>query len=472
MAESVALDPIAVIRYYSRKDIQEEMVINARDREVAVKYGESGFGKRPDILRYPDDIIELAKDGATSFHASEELWKNPLSLKAEEKRSEIEQLRTGWDLVLDIDCHFFEYSKIAAKLVIEALRYHGIKSISVKFSGNKGFHIGVPFQAFPDKIGDKESRLLFPEGARKIAFYLKEMIKNPLSREIMALEKNNFSAIVEKTGKDSKEITRFVTNEFSENIPELNAEPFLDIDTILISSRHLYRMPYSFNEKSGLISVPIPLDSISSFKREDAKPELVKVVEERFLDRNKAIPGEAKKLIVQAFDFSSKVEYDSREKEEAANSGKRKMEAPTSAIPESFFPPCIKKILEGLTDGRKRAIFTLVNFLSSVGWNYDEIESRLALWNKKNSEPLRENYLVGQIRYHRQMKKNVLPPNCANKMYYSEIGVCAPDSLCGKIKNPANYAIIRFRGQAQLEEKKKPRAKKPKANAKKREKEN
>ena len=61
-------------------------------------------------------------------------------------------LRKGWDLVIDIDCPYWPYSKIIADLVVKALRHHHISAISAKFSGNKGFHIGVPFEAFPQKI--------------------------------------------------------------------------------------------------------------------------------------------------------------------------------------------------------------------------------------------------------------------------------------------------------------------------------
>ena len=137
--------PISVsLSHYKRKDIQQEIIANSGDREVVAKFNEQ-FSKRPDILRHESDVLELAKQGATSFHASEELWKNALQLDTSLKRHELDSLRTGWDLILDIDCGFFEYSKVAADLVIKALKFHGITYISCKFSANKGFHIGVPF---------------------------------------------------------------------------------------------------------------------------------------------------------------------------------------------------------------------------------------------------------------------------------------------------------------------------------------
>ena len=77
--------------------------------------------------------------------------------------------------------------------------------------------------------------------------------------------------------------------------------------------------------------------------------------------------------------------------------------------------------------------------MTQVGWKYEEIEERLKEWNKQNKEPLKEVYMLGQIRYHKTQKKNVLPPNCDNKMYYEDLQICKPDELCKKIKNPVNY---------------------------------
>ena len=110
-----------ILKHYKREDIQHEIIEHAKDREVAIKFGDKGFGKRPDILKYPKDILELAKQGATSFHASEELWRSPLQLDPMMKRIDVENLRIGWDLVLDIDCKFLDYSKITADLLIKGL---------------------------------------------------------------------------------------------------------------------------------------------------------------------------------------------------------------------------------------------------------------------------------------------------------------------------------------------------------------
>jgi C-terminal processing protease CtpA/Prc len=131
--------PIDVsLSHYKRADIQEEILANAQDREVAAKFNDN-FGKRPDVLRHASDILEMAKQGATSFHASEEIWKNPLQLDTSMRRQELDNLRTGWDLVIDIRGNgggasamgdflfsylspgkFHQYSKVRTKLSRDA----------------------------------------------------------------------------------------------------------------------------------------------------------------------------------------------------------------------------------------------------------------------------------------------------------------------------------------------------------------
>ena len=424
------------LEHYKREDIREEILLNSRDREVAVRYNDT-FGKRPDVLRHASDILELAKQGATSFHASEELWSNPLQLDPSLKRQEFERLRIGWDLIIDIDCGIFDYSKIAADLVIKALKFHKVRSISCKFSGNKGFHIGVPFEAFPEKIKNEEIRNMFPDAPRKIALYIKHMIMDEFGKRILENEKNDFSVILEKTGKKAAEVL------IDDNgTKKFNPESILQMDTLLISPRHLYRMPYSLHEKSGLVSMPLNPEKVLMFRKEFALPKNARISLHKFLDRTNAEREEASQLFREALDFHAKDEV------QEIKSG-REFEAPKTALPEELFPPCIKKILNGLEDGRKRALFVLVNYFTSIGWDYELTERRLREWNEKNSEPLREVYLLGQIRYHRQQQKKIPPPNCPKREnniplvnqqnYYTDLRVCSPDSFCAKIKNPAQY---------------------------------
>ena len=427
------------LQHYKRPEIQEEMVFHAENKEIAVNYNNERFGKRPDTLKYKADILELVKQGATSFHASEELWQNPLHLATGMKRKETEELRIGFDLVLDIDCPFVEYSKIAGDLLVKALRHHGIRTISVKFSGNKGFHIGVPFESFPKTIKDIETKNYFPDGVRAIAEYLSNMIMEPLSKKIIEIE-GSIDKVQEKTGKSFEELTKTKINEFGDKSTVFDAGQILEIDTILISSRHLYRMPYSLHEKSSLVSIPINPDKILEFTKEQAKPKNIIINKNlRFIDRTKAIPGEAAELLDKAL-YSHIEKQEQNEVKTIIDSDAKKYEDITQAIPEELFPPCMRVNPQGMDDGRKRFLFCIVNFLTSAAWSYEDIEKYLKKWNEKNKEPLREVLILGQIRYHKQNKKKVLPPNCDNKSYYQDMRICHPDNLCHKIKNPVQYA--------------------------------
>ncbi len=442
------------LSYYKREDVQKAIVEHGRDKEVAARFNEQ-FGKRPDSLSYPNEVLELAKKGATSFHCSEELWTNPLLLKPQMARAELDKLRRGWDLILDVDTDVidketgFEYSKIAADLIIKQLKLHGVRSVTAKFSGNKGFHIAVPYEAFPKTFKGVECHLLFPEVAKKVASYLKEQIQKDLGRSILLLEKGDYNAIEKKTGKKKHEFVymKTVKGGFeSESLPEFNAEPFLVIDTILISARHMYRMPYSLHEKSGLASIPVNIDKVLEFNRESATPEKVKVGENLFMNRQNSISGETLRLFTEADDYGRSQTVKATEREKSANVEYEEVEG---KIPSEFFPPCIKKMLEGVVDGRKRAMFVLANFLGSCNYGNDEIEAIIKEWNQKNREPLPPLTLATQLSYQKQRKEKILPPNCNNASYYKELGIeCTPE--CGKCKNPVAEAKYIFRRAMKL----------------------
>ena len=122
------------LSYYKRPEVQEALTEAAQDREVAVMFRGKGFGKRPDVIRYPRDVLEFAKRKATSFHISEERWENPLSIQTGMSRKDANELRVGWDLVLDIDCPDWEISKLTTHLFIKALHDNYVQHISCKFS--------------------------------------------------------------------------------------------------------------------------------------------------------------------------------------------------------------------------------------------------------------------------------------------------------------------------------------------------
>lgn len=430
-----------LLKHYKQAGIWKEIFYNAEGRELAVRF-DKGFGKRPDTLQYPSDVLEFAKKKTTSFHLSEEIWKNPMQLTTGMSAKELNALRIGWDLILDID-GLFEFSKIVAKHVINVLKAYKITSISCKFSGNKGFHIGVPFESFPKTVHEKPINELFPEAARRVAGFIWNKIEKKVADDI--LKKYPIEKLQEMMDMSFNEL---IVKRNGKNI--LNTKVLVDIDTVLISSRHLYRSVYSFNEKSGLISIPIKLDRVESFDKMEAKPENVRISKFRFLDRENAKVGEAKRLFEASYDWTfnenefMKEEIDERIKKDMP---KREYEADelAQAIPEEMFPPCIKKTLLGLKDGKKRSLFILINFLTTVGWNYEDIEEILEKWNQKNENSLKPGSIKSHIRYYKINKKKIMPPNCDNEGYYQNIGICVPDALCAKIKNPAQYSKIKFK---------------------------
>src|SRR3989344_5974797 len=169
--------------YYSNPKVQEALLEFSKNREVVPRYFES-FGKRPDTLQYPSDIMGLVNRGATSFHASEELWHNPLEISSEMSYQEMQKARKSWDLLIDIDSPFLDYSKIAAQLLIEEMERHGISSCNTKFSGSKGFHIIIPAKAFPETFEGTETKTMFPEWPRAIVKYLMMRIRPEYNKRV------------------------------------------------------------------------------------------------------------------------------------------------------------------------------------------------------------------------------------------------------------------------------------------------
>ena len=425
-----------VYEYYSRQDIQQFFMDFSKSREVVGVFKNGSYSTRPGTLVYPQDIVAMVKEGSLEFHSSIERWSQPMSLRSDNYDS----LRVGWDMILDLDCKVFEHGKIAAKVMAWALEKHGIRNYSLKFTGGTGFHIGIPWESMPKKIDYRPSLGMFPDLPRQIGLYLREQVRERLEREL--LKNYQIEQLAEQVKKPLGEI--------SGKDSLLNPFKIVDIDTVLISPRHLFRMPYSLNKGSFFVSLPIKASELDELKREDADPTRHAIkVKTRFLDS--AEENEAEMLIAEAMDWSRKFKK-SQERKEAYRS------ALTEAVPKDLFPPCVKAILQGLPDGKKRSVFILSTFLRSVKWGWPDVEKEIAEWNLKNMPPLKENYVRGQIRWHRSQKREILPPGCQNEGWYESFGVCRPDSWCGgsskNVKNPVNYPVRRM--EASKEAPKKP----------------
>jgi len=423
----------SIWNYYSRKDVQEALLEVAKNREVVGVFANGNFGKRPNVLLYPDDIIEMVKDGVVSFHGSVERWSNPMALESGMIKQEMDRIRSGWDLIIDPDCPDFEIAKLTVKTILSALKDHSITNYSVKFTGGKSFHIGIPFEIFPEKINLVKTVSLYPDLPQKIMEYLKDYVRETLKEEILAFD--NPLAIAERVKKSITEIT---------DKDGLNPFKVAQIDSMLVSPRHMFRLPYSLHESSLLVSLPVDPSKLDKLSKDDAKPQRVKV-EKKFLTREQGLK-EANILVVEALDWAEK--HKIVEEKVPYTGPKMRIKLIKN---KKYFPPCTLKCFNGLSDGRKRSVFIFANFLRNMGWDWDKVEKELLAWNEKNVPPLPQRYIRTQLRWHKRQRRNLLPPNCNNQNFYVSFGVCLPDEICKggtkkiTIKNPVNYPFRKMK---------------------------
>lgn len=354
-------------------------------------------------------------------------------------------------------------------------------------SGGKGFHIIVPWKAFPKEINNQETKNLFPEIPRKIASYIRFEAEKILKQELpedfykqfkdvnikkgikclncneIVQEYKQLHLVCRKCRRDEQkkvigeqefrcpdcrkpmevieskafyECKKCSQNSlknphnFSSSI-EVDLFELMGLDVVLVSPRHLFRAPYSLHEK-GLVSVVLTKEELNNFEPKLADPLRIRVRD--FYPH--AIENEARELLISALDWSKT--HEKVKKEYRENTDFKAIQLDRKNIAH---PPCIELLLKGVADGKKRAVFILINYFRSLGFGLEEIEKLLEEWNKKNKPPLKQGYISSQLSWSEKQDK-MLPPNC-DKEHYKAIGVCSPDRLCEKIKNPVNYTIRR-----------------------------
>ena len=493
--------------YYSRPEIRKVLFDFSENREVIPRYYD-GFGKRPDSFQYEGDILEQVKKGATSFHCSEELWLDSLEISKELSKQEYDDLRIGWDLLLDIDSKYLEYSKLYTKLLVETLKFHGIENIGVKYSGSRGFHIIIPWRAFPERVYDQQTKVMFPEWPRIICEYLMSLIRPKLSEKIF--ENESLKNLALKTGKkegelvineciscnreagkkykitwvcdNCKHLGELIKIETNRRIPlctecrkqlreksreeilyceycnfssDKNPEMFLksrektesliDADLVLVAPRHLFRMPYSLHEKTALASIVIDKEKVMDFQIKEAKP--LKVEIKNFYP--KPDKDEGRELILQALDW-----HEQKERRFAVNE-KKKSNFQFSTQQKDF-----KKIT--IPNPNNEIFPPQINLLLK-GVSHDGRKRALfillsffkALGVEENEIEKRifdwneKNYLPLKKGYILSQlnwyKRNPkMLPPNFNNPIYKELGVDKPDSLALKTKNPVNYAVKKY----------------------------
>ncbi|MCR4327129.1 MAG: hypothetical protein NUV46_00940 [Nanoarchaeota archaeon] len=477
--------------YYSRSDVQDSIFKFSKNREISPRYFE-GFGKRPDTLQFRGDVLGLAKRGATSFHCSEELWKDPLKIKTGMDKKDADELRVGWDLLIDIDCeHGIKYSKLAAESIVESFNQHGIKNVGIKFSGSKGFHILLPWKSFPKNINGLETKDLFPELPRSLVLYMKNYSASILKSKLDVDFEKDFAKSL-KTGFICKKCRNF-SQEYRNvefrcekcqifeirkfrmgtrgSLPkcykcknELKFKPldkFLEcercdlnsiknpenftreekdlyslmgLDLVLVSPRHLFRMPYSLHEKSALVSVVLSYEELKNFKLSDADPLRIKIKD--FMPPSEE--NESAEFVMQALDWIKSAGLDKDYEKKAEGKYQNYKSVKLENLKDSEFPPVILKILEGVGDGKKRAVFALINFFRSIGMEKEELEKRIYEWNDKNEVPLKKGYIGSQLEWSYK-RKPLMPPNFSSE-FYNGLGA-VPNQEEIRLKNPVNYTV-------------------------------
>lgn len=480
--------------YYARKDIQKAMYDFCKNRETVANFNNEFFAKRPDCFDYPTDIAIAARKGATSFHCSEELWEDPLKINTNMTPDEYNEIKIGWDFLIDIDSKYLDYSKIAAKLLIKELEAHGVHNYGIKFSGSKGFHIIVPFKAFPHRFRDEQTKNQFPKWPRIIAEYLFNRIKEPMHQEILKLtSKEKLEAKGElisesicprcKKPAEKKLLTVYkcpacktsmqsvVTKRKKMECPSCNE--FMNVvreeETIYCKECKTHSKLLSIEEQNKLVReifenkdttksaedsvdfvlvasrhlfrAPYSLHEKTGFASivltkeeiDDFKPTDANPL--KITQTRSYLPpvndGEATKLLFESLDNTKKEEPKIRKYEGDG------IDLQGIKITEDMFPPIIKKLNKGLKgDGRKRALNILLSFYNSLEFPPEYIEEEIDTWNKKNKVPLKLGYVKTQVLWHEKNKR--LPPNY-DKPVYKEFGITSPPEP--GLKNPINYTI-------------------------------
>ena len=403
------MKPSEILAYYSRSDTIKNLLEVAKDREVIGAYGDGRFSKRPDMLQYPSDLTTKVREGVVTWHCSVERWHSPMTLSTSLTRDEMDTARKGFDIILDIDSKAnFEWAKTAAIVVCNFLADSGVKP-TIKFSGRRGFHIAIASNALPASIDFKPTAARYPEIPQAISSFLKVKVKDKLMEALI------------------KDAGGLASLNKGMSVPDISPWHFVDIESNW-GSRHLFRAPYSLHEKTWFVSLPLRLFKLKTFIPENATsgtpgaPFLV----------NK--PGEATDLLVEALDWSARYKPEPKKVHRIITKG--------GPIDEQFFPPCIKMIMHGITDGKKRSLFTLVSFLRAANWPWERIEAAIEEWNKKNPQPLSNRFISTQMAWHNRQVRALLPANCDNDAFYKSIGICQPIELCSRIKNPVAFARL------------------------------
>ncbi|MBD3182158.1 hypothetical protein GF312_07695 [Candidatus Poribacteria bacterium] len=207
-----------IVSYYSRKDIQQAMFDYAKGRKLSiVRTFQPMFNGSQ--LRKPEDILPIM-----IFYSQERRYWPSMHGTVSRYDSVIGSV---CDLILEVD---FKKSRTTsfnlARPIVNMLSDLGVE-FRIKFSGHASPHIIIPAEVFPPEWRRPgKYRGLYG----KMLDFFKGKLKQP------------------KT-----------------------------LDRSFRNPRHFLRMPYSLNESTGLVSLPLDIEQYSRFSWEMARPEFAQV---------------------------------------------------------------------------------------------------------------------------------------------------------------------------------------------------
>jgi len=391
--------------WYSREDVAEALYYFMKGRECMALY----FNKveRPFILPKPDVLVGSAGD-CTSFHASIERYDTDVVIDVKNHKV------IGRDLVIDIDT---EDTKIPGYKVASVLLYDllstlseiGINNFYVKYSGNRGFHIVFPYEYLPKEVFNVNVQ----ENWQYLYRAFIQLIEDVLRESYVKL--------------------------FPNLAREIPFEKVIKVDKQVVSPRHMIRVPYSLNEKTGFVSVILPIEALKDFnpynyathyKAKVWIPELQKSREFTVLFELAIV----NQLFIERED---KIELLSL----LSNTSRRRSIKIENE--EELYPPCIKNLLKGVEPGmRNNAMFTLIHFFKNAfGKSPEEIYNIITEWNERNKEPLKEREIEYAIQYHSTRTYTTF--SCQKMREVFGTLICQPDEICKCIKNPVSYPRVK-----------------------------
>jgi len=232
--------------YYGRRDVRQTIMDFARanngsgERECTfynarVKSMQRHLSKHPIVLDSAEAFDRALASGATAFYCS--YWRY---LGQDFSRP------VGHDLVWIVRARRggLEFAKRVTAWVIEALAGEGISEPWVKYSGQLGFDLLIPFEAIPNEVWAGDSYALVD-------------LQRGLTNSIVSYLTERRSNICVDGVSSSLEIKQRT-------------------NTCLLSElrvrRGLMLAPMSLNPESGLVSVPIAPDAVAEFSVLDASP--------------------------------------------------------------------------------------------------------------------------------------------------------------------------------------------------------